>query len=142
KVVTTTRYALIAGILAMSIMSQNLIPVHIAFIPLLIPPILTDMNRLQLDRRLIACVLTCGVVTNYITLPVIFRKIYVADILLGNIEEAGLDPSGINIVQAMALPAAGMTLGMLVAVFFSYRKPRYYLDRPIVGATIVEPTPT
>src|SRR5699024_5593896 len=50
--------------------------------------------------------------------------------------------SGVNIVQAMAIPAAGMTLGMLVAVFFSYPKPRHYLDRPIVGGTIVEPTPT
>ena len=55
---TATSYVLIAGTLAMSIMSQNLIPVHIAFIPLLIPPLLTVMNRLKLDRRLIACVLT------------------------------------------------------------------------------------
>src|SRR5699024_9637829 len=54
----------------------------------------------------------------------------------------GLDTSGINIVQAMAIPAAGMTLGMLLEVFFSYGKPRYCLDGPMVGATIVEPTPT
>src|SRR5699024_12242614 len=74
-VVSTTRYALIAGILAMSIMSHNLIPVHIAFIPLLIPPLLTVMYRLQLDRRLIACVLTFGLVTTYMTLPVGFGKI-------------------------------------------------------------------
>src|SRR5699024_4343392 len=83
---------------------------------------------------------TFGLVTTYMTLAVGFGKIFLADILLGNIEKAGLDNSGINIVQAMAIPAAGLTLGMLVAVFFSYLKPRYYLDRPIVGATIVEPT--
>src|SRR5699024_11440835 len=45
KVITATRYVLLAGILAMSIMSQNIIPVHIAFIPLLVPPLLTVMNR-------------------------------------------------------------------------------------------------
>ena len=31
--------------------SQNLIPVHIAFIPILIPPLLKLMNSLKLDRR-------------------------------------------------------------------------------------------
>src|SRR5699024_11550886 len=102
----------------------NLIPVHIAFIPLLIPPLLTVMNRLQLDRRLIACVLPFGLVPTYMTLPGGFGKIFLADILLGNIEKAGLSTSGINIVQAMAIPAAGMTLGLLVAVCFIYRKPR------------------
>lgn len=142
KIVTATSYILIAGILAMSIMSQNLIPVHIAFIPLLIPPLLTVMNRLQLDRRLVACVLTFGLVTTYMTLPVGFGKIFLEDILLGNIERAGLDTSEVNIVQAMAIPAAGMVLGLLVAVFFSYRKPRQYEDRPLAGGTIVEPTPT
>jgi len=142
KVVTATSYLLIAGILAMSIMSQNLIPVHIAFIPLLIPPLLTVMNRLEIDRRLIACVLTFGLVTTYMTLPVGFGKIFLEDILLGNIERAGLDTSGINIVQAMAIPALGMTIGLLVAVFVTYRKPRSYTDRPIAGGKIVEPTPT
>ncbi|MCW1060974.1 hypothetical protein OJ593_10720, partial [Streptococcus anginosus] len=34
---TFTRWAMLAGIFAMAVMSQNLIPVHIAFIPLLIP---------------------------------------------------------------------------------------------------------
>lgn len=142
KVVTTTSYFLIAGILAMSIMSQNLIPVHIAFIPLLIPPLLTVMNRLKIDRRLVACVLTFGLVTTYMTLPVGFGKIFLEDILLGNIERAGLDTSGINIVQVMAIPALGMVIGLLVAVFVSYRKPRHYEDRPIIGGTLVEPTPT
>ncbi|MGO1536223.1 MAG: Na+/H+ antiporter family protein [Yaniella sp.] len=142
KVVKVTSYLLIAGILAMSIMSQNIIPVHIAFIPLLIPPLLTVMNRLQLDRRLIACVLTFGLVTTYMTLPVGFGKIFLEDILLSNIERAGLDTEGINIVQVMGIPAMGMVLGLLVAIFVSYRKPRQYEDRPIMGGTVAEPTPT
>lgn len=142
KVVKVTSYLLIAGILAMSIMSQNIIPVHIAFIPLLIPPLLTVMNRLQLDRRLIACVLTFGLVTTYMTLPVGFGKIFLEDILLSNIERAGLDTEGINIVQVMAIPAMGMVLGLLIAIFVSYRKPRQYEDRPIIDGTIAEPTPT
>ena len=47
-------------LLTMAIFSQNLIPIHIAFIPLLVPPILHIMNVLKIDRRLIASVLTFG----------------------------------------------------------------------------------
>ncbi|NLL82159.1 MAG: sodium:proton antiporter, partial [Tissierellia bacterium] len=42
---------LIAGI---ACFSQNLIPVHIAFIPILIPPLLGLMNKLRIDRRAVA----------------------------------------------------------------------------------------
>ena len=76
------------------------------------------------------------------TLPVGFGKIFLEDILLANIERAGVDTSGVNIIQAMALPAFGMIVGLLIAVFISYRKPRQYEDRPIAGGRIVEPTPT
>lgn len=126
RIESTVKWMLLAGILAMSIMSQNLIPVHIAFIPLIIPPLLAVFNRLKLDRRLIACVLTFGLVTTYMYVPVGFGAIFLNDILLGNIELAGMDTGGINVMTAMAIPALGMVIGLLIAVFFSYRKPRVY----------------
>ncbi|WP_034651961.1 Na+/H+ antiporter family protein [Corynebacterium vitaeruminis] len=123
-----TKWLMIAGLLAMAIMSQNLIPVHIAFIPLIIPPLLTIMNKLRLDRRLVACVLTFGLVTTYMWVPVGFGSIFLNEILLGNINKAGLDTAGINIMKVMAIPALGMVAGLLIAVFFSYRKRRDYDD--------------
>ncbi len=69
--------------------SQNLIPIHIAFIPLLIPPLLHIMNELQLDRRLIACVLTFGLTAPYILLPVGFGQLF-QQILVDNIAKNGL----------------------------------------------------
>lgn len=126
RTVTVTRYALVAGVLAMAVASQNLIPVHIAFIPLLIPPLLTVMDRLRLDRRLVACVLTFGLVTTYMYIPLGFGSIFLNEILLGNIERAGMDVSGINVMDAMGIPALGMVAGLLIAVFISYRRPRAY----------------
>lgn len=123
-----TKWLMIAGLLAMAIMSQNLIPVHIAFIPLIIPPLVTIMNKLRLDRRLVACVLTFGLVTTYMWVPVGFGSIFLNEILLGNINKAGLDTAGINIMKVMAIPALGMVAGLLIAVFFSYRKRRDYDD--------------
>ncbi|MDK7742614.1 Na+/H+ antiporter family protein [Helcobacillus massiliensis] len=139
--VTAVRWALVAGVLAMSVMSQNLIPVHIAFIPLLIPPLLVVMNRLRLDRRAIACTLTFGLVTTYMLLPVGFGSIYLNDILLGNIEKAGMPVGSVNVMAAMGIPAAGMAAGLLVALLVSYRRPRMYAD-VAVGAADARPNPS
>ena len=125
-VVAATKWFIIAGLLLMAVMSQNLIPVHIAFIPLLVPPLLAVMNKLRLDRRLITCCLTFGLITTYMFVPVGFGSIYLNDILLFNISKAGLDTAGLSIMRIMAIPAAGMFVGLLIAVFVSYRRPRDY----------------
>lgn len=134
RAVAVTKWAMVAGILAMAVMSQNLIPVHIAFIPLIIPPLLGVMNRLKLDRCLAACVMTFGLVTTYMWVPVGFGNIFLNEILLGNIENAGMDTSNINIMQVMGIPALGMFTGLLIAIFFTYRKPREYQNLPIADA--------
>ena len=138
RAVLVTKWLMVAGVLAMAIMSQNLIPVHIAFIPLIIPPLLGVMNKLRIDRRLIACVLTFGLVTTYMWIPVGFGSIFLNEILLGNIRKAGLDTTGINIMQVMSIPALGMIAGLIIAVGFSYRKPRDYKNRPMEAAHSVE----
>ena len=138
RAVLVTKWLMVAGVLAMAIMSQNLIPVHIAFIPLIIPPLLGVMNKLRIDRRLIACVLTLGWVTTYMWIPVGFGSIFLNEILLGNIRKAGLDTTGINIMQVMSIPALGMIAGLIIAVGFSYRKPRDYENRPLEAAHSVE----
>jgi predicted histidine transporter YuiF (NhaC family) len=119
------KWILMAMILAVSISSQNILPIHIAFIPLLIPPLLYVLTRLQIDRRLIACVMTFGLVTPYMFLPVGFGTIFLNDILLANVAKAGVDTSGISITHAMAIPALGMLCGLVIASF-SYRRKRVY----------------
>lgn len=120
------KWGLLLAILAMGMMSQNLIPIHIAFIPLIIPPLLLVFNRMQIDRRMLACIMSFGLVTTYMWLPYGFGEIFLKQILLGNITKAGLDVSNINIFGTMTIPALGMVVGLLIAVFISYRKPRQY----------------
>ncbi|MGP4905798.1 Na+/H+ antiporter family protein [Psychrobacter faecalis] len=125
------KYMLFAGLVTMSCFSQNLIPIHIAFIPLLVPPLLLAFNRMQIDRRLIACLITFGLVTTYMFIPYGFGDIYLNQIMLKNVGEAGIDVSNISVTKAMAIPALGMLVGLLVAVFISYRKPRQYAQLAI-----------
>lgn len=120
------KWGLLLAILAMGMMSQNLIPIHIAFIPLIIPPLLLVFNRMQIDRRMLACIMSFGLVTTYMWLPYGFGEIFLKQILLGNITKAGLDVTNINIFGTMTIPALGMVVGLLIAVFISYRKPRQY----------------
>lgn len=128
------KLSLLGVLLMVAMSSQNLVPIHIAFIPLLVPPLLYVMGRLQLDRRLVACVLTFGLITPYMFFPVGFGGIFLNDILLANVVESGGTIEGVNVMQAMALPALGMFVGLLVAIFISYRAPREYAEREIQGA--------
>ncbi|MBE4907434.1 Na+/H+ antiporter family protein [Bacillus luteolus] len=121
-------------ILVISIFSQNVIPIHIAFIPILIPPLLKVLNELRFDRRLIATVITFGLTAPYILLPVGFGKIF-HDILQTNMMDSGLEVSVSDIPIAMLIPVLGMLVGLLWAVFFSYRKPRNYQTVEIAGGT-------
>jgi len=120
------KWLLIGLMLVVAVSSQNILPIHIAFIPLLVPPLLYVLTRLRIDRRLIACVITFGLITPYMFLPVGFGNIFLNQILLANVSRAGVDVSAVNVTQAMAIPAAGMLAGLLLAVFVSYRKKRDY----------------
>ncbi len=136
------KYLLLSILLIAAIFSQNLIPVHIAFIPVLVPPLLQVMNHLKLDRRAAACVLTLGLVGTYIFLPVGFGAIFLEQILMGNINKIGAQ-YGLHVERwmmpmGMAIPVMGMVLGTLVAVFISYRKPRHYQDRAVARVTTID----
>ncbi|NLY13977.1 MAG: TRAP transporter large permease subunit [Gammaproteobacteria bacterium] len=137
------KWMLILVLLVAAISSQNILPIHIAFIPLLVPPLLYVMGRLQLDRRLVACVLTFGLITPYMFLPVGFGGIFLKEVLLANVAKGGVDVSGLSVMQAMMIPAAGMLFGLLVAVLFSYRKKRVYyaVEQGEVGSASSTSTP-
>ncbi|PSW21061.1 sodium:proton antiporter [Photobacterium sanctipauli] len=131
---TGVKYSVLSILVLLAISSQNAIPVHIAFIPIVIPPLLHVFAKLKLDRRLIACVLTFGLVTPYMVLPVGFGGIFLNNILLKNLHDNGLDVSAGQVPLAMLLPAMGMIFGLLVATFISYRKPREYSEEKILAS--------
>ncbi|WP_144206726.1 Na+/H+ antiporter family protein [Shewanella donghaensis] len=128
------RWLILVAILSMAISSQNILPIHIAFIPILIPPLLHVLSKLQIDRRLVACIITFGLVTTYMILPIGFGGIFLNDILLANLNNNGLGAVKEQIPMAMMLPALGMITGLLVAVFITYRKPRQYAITEVESA--------
>ncbi|GAA9602477.1 Na+/H+ antiporter family protein [Helicobacter pylori] len=108
--------------------SQNLVPVHIAFIPILIPPLLHLMNRLELDRRAVACALTFGLQAPYLVLPVGFGLIFQTTIL-EQLKANGVSATLAQITGVMWIAGLAMVVGLFGAVLTLYKKPRHYKEK-------------
>ena len=117
--------------------SQNLIPVHIAFIPILIPPLLKLMNSLKLDRRAMACSLTFGLKAPYIALPVGFGLIF-QGIISAEMTKNGMPIEKMQVWKSTWFLGLFMLIGLLLAIFVTYRKDREYKDLPLKGIEIEE----
>lgn len=112
-------------------LSQNAIPVHIAFIPILIPPLLILMNKLKIDRRAAACSLAFGLKAPYIALPVGFGLIF-QGIVAKNMTTNGMPVDVKEVWKVNWILGLSMIIGLCIALFFTYRKPRDYQDIQII----------
>ncbi|HLS09699.1 Na+/H+ antiporter family protein [Lentibacillus sp.] len=123
KVLTGKKTMMVLAIAGVACLSQNLVPVHIAFVPILIPPLLKLFDEMKVDRRGVAAALTFGLKAPYIMIPAGFGLIFHETI------QNGMTENGTNITigqsaLAMLIPGAGMIVGLLIAVLFTYRKDR------------------
>ncbi|QEK11065.1 TRAP transporter large permease subunit [Crassaminicella thermophila] len=112
-------------------LSGTVIPVHIAFIPILIPPLLAIMNKMKMDRRAAACALAFGLKAPYITLPVGYGLIY-HNIIRDQMGLSGMEISTGMVWRANWVAGLAMLTGLVIALIV-YSKPREYnmLDKAI-----------
>lgn len=121
------KYLLLFIIGVIAVMSQNLIPVHIAFIPILIPPLLGVMNKLKLDRKAVATTLAFGLKAPYIALPAGFGLIF-QGLIADNMTQSGMQVLKTDVYKSTWFLGLAMLIGLLIAIFITYRKPREYKD--------------
>lgn len=108
-----------------SCLSQNIIPVHIAFIPIMIPPLLLLMNELKLDRRAMACSLAFGLKAPYIAVPIGFGSIF-QGIIVKNMTENGMEVTISDVASVNWILALAMLFGLMIAILVTYRPSRDY----------------
>lgn len=120
--------ALVLVLALIASFSQNLVPIHIAFIPIVIPPLLSLMNQLKIDRRGVACSLAFGLKAPYIAIPFGFGLTY-QTLVAENIALNGMDVTQSDVASINWILAACMFVGLLIAVFVTYRAPREYNQR-------------
>ncbi len=127
--IKNNKFILLLILTLLACASQNLIPVHIAFIPVIIPPLIFVMNKLKLDRRAVACALCFGLVTPYIVFPAGFGLIF-QRLIADNMTLNGMAVSVNDVWKAVWILGVGLFAGLLWAIFISYRKPREYENIP------------
>lgn len=125
------RLALLIVLALIACCSQNIIPVHIAFIPILIPALLPVMNNLKLDRRAAACSLAFGLKAPYIALPFGFGWIF-QGLISDNLAANGMTVAQGDVWHYTWPIGASMAIGLFIA-FFIFRKPREYQNLEIAG---------
>ena len=128
--VSGKKLVLLSILTLIAMASQNIIPIHIAFIPIIIPPLLSVMNEIKLDRRAVACVLAFGLKMPYIAIPVGFGLIF-QNLIADNMVQNGVNVLRGDIWKSTLVLGVGMFVGLLIAVFISYRKPREYKSFPL-----------
>ena len=135
KIVSGKKLVLLSILALIAMASQNIIPIHIAFIPIIIPPLLSVINELKIDRRAVACVLAFGLKMPYIAIPVGFGLIF-QNLIADNMIQNGVNVLRADIWKMTFILGIGMLAGLLTAVFLSYRKPRVYENKAIVNNNI------
>lgn len=137
RVLTGKKIILVLVIGGIACLSQNVVPVHIAFIPILIPPLLKLFDQMKLDRRAIATALTFGLKAPYMMIPIGYGLIFHETIQKG-MENSGLSMEVNSIALSMLIPGAGMIVGFFIATFITYRKDRVAKQTLDVHALVEE----
>ena len=139
NIVGTKKVAFTLLIAFVSCFSQNLIPVHIAFIPILIPPLLVVMNRMKIDRRAVACALTFGLKAPYVSLPVGFGLLFMT-IIKDQMVANGVNVSISDIASVMWIGGISMVVGLLLAIVY-YSRNREYEDIAVIQEETTDEVP-
>ena len=107
--------------------SQTVVPIHIAFIPMIVPPLLQTMNALRIDRRAIACILAFGLTMPYVSMPVGFGMIF-QGLILDVINQNGACVCFHDAWLPFALLGVSFIVGLAWALLVSYKKTRIYTN--------------
>ena len=83
------------------------------------------MNKMRLDRRAVACCLAFGHKAPYIAIPFGFGLIF-QTIISDNLTANGMEVTVNDVAKVNWVLAVAMLIGLLIAVFVLYRKPRDY----------------
>ncbi|MBN2899010.1 MAG: sodium:proton antiporter [Clostridia bacterium] len=117
-------------------LSGTVIPIHIAFIPILIPPLLPLMNKMGLDRRAAASALAFGLKAPYITLPIGYGLIY-HNIIRDQMTLSGMEITTDMVWRSNWIAGLAMLTGLIIALVV-YRKKREYHTVELEGHKIVD----
>ena len=118
------KFTLAIIIICVSMASGTIVPVHIAFIPILIPPLLGIMNKMKMDRRMLSLSFGFGLKAPYITIPIAYGAIF-HGIIKDSVNQAGLNITGDLIWKNTWMAGVAMLIGLIIGLLY-FSKNRDY----------------
>ncbi|MBS9775770.1 MAG: TRAP transporter large permease subunit [Fusobacterium sp.] len=133
SVVKGNKFTLSIIIILVSVASGTIVPVHIAFIPILIPPLLILMSKMKMDRRMASICFGFGLKAPYVTIPVTYGAIF-HGLVKDSVNSAGLNIETSFIWKSVWMAGITMLIGLVLGLIY-YSKNREY---KILEETVVE----
>jgi len=134
SMVKERKWVLLITFVLCACISGTIIPIHIAYIPILYPPLLIMMNKMKMDRRQAACVTEFGLVAMYISIPIGYGVIF-QGIVAENMTANGMPIELMEVWPYTIILLVGMLVGLAASWWF-FRKPREYKDVELAGHEI------
>lgn len=99
-------------IVVLGIVAETIIPIHIAFIPILIPPLLAMTNKLKMNRKMLSVSFGFGLKAPYIAIPLGYGAIF-QGLIVESFKTSGLDITMMDVVKTNWIPVAIMAIGLV-----------------------------
>lgn len=122
-------------IIVIAIMAETIIPIHIAFIPILIPPLLSLTNKMKMNRKMLSVSFGFGLKAPYIAIPLGYGAIF-HGLIIDSFGRSGLNITDKDVTGTNWIVAAIMFLGLCAGLLFFIRDREY--DTKDVKGEIVE----
>lgn len=119
-----------------SILAETIIPIHIAFIPILIPALLVIMDKMKMDRRMLSVAFGFGLKAPYIAIPAGFGALF-HGILVDSITTSGLEITNSDVIATNWIPALIMLGGMILGLIV-FSRDREYKVKEVENAETLE----
>lgn len=138
KLIGGNKFILAIIVMLFAVVAETFIPIHIAFIPILIPPLLGLMNKMKVDRRMLSISFGFGLKAPYITLPIAYGAIF-HELIITSFKKAGLSINGSMVISTNWIIALIMAIGVTIGVIIFSRDREYKTVSGVVaGASEVE----
>lgn len=126
RLVRERKYFLLTVLVLCACISGTIIPIHIAYIPILYPPLLAIMNKMKLDRRQVGVATEFGLVAPYISIPIGYGIIF-QGIVADNMTLNGMPIETSEVWPYTLILLGGMLVGLFAGCAY-YNKERVYED--------------
>lgn len=117
SLVKNNKIVLCLIIVIIGILAETVIPIHIAFIPILIPPLLAVMNRLKMNRKMLSVSFGFGLKAPYLAIPLGYGAIF-QGLIVKSFKSSGLNITELDVVKTNWIPAlimaGGLVLGLII----------------------------